>query len=389
METLKRDWEERLTLRDVLVVISCLLVVPNEDSALNAEAGAALREGWEVFVRRAEIWTRIHAGVPRELKEKVEEARGRGEEAQEEAATRRRCRRRHITPSPSNRFPAPSAGDDVFADETTPPPRLQRCRRTTSSDLGFPDTEEGNGEEADNQENDESRSPMKRKTAPPFTTTHGPAAGDTPRRPPGTKVVPLGELILRDDASDSDSGDGEEAEYPPSPRKNRSPGKNASSRPPSPHIDDNHDDEVLYASDRPESSRAARNRHQHRRRGLDDGHTTPPANLFYRPLAANSPYVCEAEEMPSPRRGGVVDRISATASTNMRSGPVGGLFVGTGRAGGCGIFKLRRAPSPAEKKQRQAELSARLWVLCGGDVERWNRGDFGGRVIGGRKGGRW
>ena len=53
VETLKRDWDTKLTLRDVLLTICCLLIQPNPDSALNAEAGALIQEGYEVFARSA------------------------------------------------------------------------------------------------------------------------------------------------------------------------------------------------------------------------------------------------------------------------------------------------------------------------------------------------
>lgn len=81
METLKRDWKKELTLRDVLVTICCLLIQPNPDSALNAEAGKLLQDGdWGVFERRAKLMTGVHASVPESWVDKVEEARRRGEE---------------------------------------------------------------------------------------------------------------------------------------------------------------------------------------------------------------------------------------------------------------------------------------------------------------------
>ncbi|OJD37803.1 ubiquitin conjugating enzyme e2 [Diplodia corticola] len=84
VDTLKRDWQAGLTLRDVLVTISCLLIQPNPASALNAEAGALLQEDWDAFCRRARLMTGIHAQVPRELRQSVEEAKARGEEKLEE-----------------------------------------------------------------------------------------------------------------------------------------------------------------------------------------------------------------------------------------------------------------------------------------------------------------
>ncbi len=47
VDTLKKDWEPKLTLRDVLVTISCLLIQPNPDSALNATAGHLLQDDYD------------------------------------------------------------------------------------------------------------------------------------------------------------------------------------------------------------------------------------------------------------------------------------------------------------------------------------------------------
>ncbi|KAI9819994.1 MAG: hypothetical protein M1827_006565 [Pycnora praestabilis] len=81
VDTLKRDWDTKLTLRDVLVTISCLLIQPNPDSALNAAAGQLLQDDYESFSRQAKLMTSIHAAIPKELKSIVTEAKRRGEEA--------------------------------------------------------------------------------------------------------------------------------------------------------------------------------------------------------------------------------------------------------------------------------------------------------------------
>ncbi|EAW07711.1 putative ubiquitin conjugating enzyme E2 [Aspergillus clavatus NRRL 1] len=84
VDTLKRDWKSTLTLKDVLVVeqtISCLLIYPNPDSALNSTAGALLQEDYNAFARQAKLMTSIHAPVPTDLKTAVLEAKSRGEEA--------------------------------------------------------------------------------------------------------------------------------------------------------------------------------------------------------------------------------------------------------------------------------------------------------------------
>ncbi|KAJ9663783.1 hypothetical protein H2201_005504 [Coniosporium apollinis] len=84
VDALKSGWKgegkEGMRLRDVLVVIGCLLVVPNPASALNEAAGKMCSEDWAAFEKRARLMTGIHAPVPREVVKAVEEARTRGEE---------------------------------------------------------------------------------------------------------------------------------------------------------------------------------------------------------------------------------------------------------------------------------------------------------------------
>ncbi|KAJ5182192.1 Ubiquitin-conjugating enzyme E2 [Penicillium cf. viridicatum] len=81
VDTLKRDWQPNLTLRDVLVTISCLLIYPNPDSALNASAGALMQENYDAFAHQAKLMTSIHAPIPPNFKDAVTEAKLRGEEA--------------------------------------------------------------------------------------------------------------------------------------------------------------------------------------------------------------------------------------------------------------------------------------------------------------------
>lgn len=80
LDTLKRDWQPKLTLRDILVTIACLLINPNPDSALNSEAGKLLQEDFDSFARKARLMTSIHARIPPNLKAAVADARTRGEE---------------------------------------------------------------------------------------------------------------------------------------------------------------------------------------------------------------------------------------------------------------------------------------------------------------------
>ncbi|KAJ9609745.1 hypothetical protein H2200_006073 [Cladophialophora chaetospira] len=84
LETLKRDWDPKLTLKDILVTISCLLIQPNPDSALNAAAGALIQDNYDAFSTQAQLMTKIHAPIPEHLLVAVQEAKRRGEEADQE-----------------------------------------------------------------------------------------------------------------------------------------------------------------------------------------------------------------------------------------------------------------------------------------------------------------
>ena len=79
VDTLKKDWEPHLTLRHVLLVISCLLIHPNSDSALNSTAGHLLREDYDAFAHQARLMTSIHAGIPPEFRDAVLQAKQRGD----------------------------------------------------------------------------------------------------------------------------------------------------------------------------------------------------------------------------------------------------------------------------------------------------------------------
>ncbi|MCJ1359020.1 MAG: hypothetical protein MMC33_009020 [Icmadophila ericetorum] len=92
VETLKRDWQPKLTLRDVLVTISCLLIQPNPDSALNGTAGKLLQEHYESFARQAKLMTSIHAPVSSLLKEAVMRAQRRGEEESDDSTAKPQAR---------------------------------------------------------------------------------------------------------------------------------------------------------------------------------------------------------------------------------------------------------------------------------------------------------
>lgn len=371
METLKRDWDGKLTLRDILVVIGCLLIQPNPDSALNAEAGSLLQEDYAAFSRRASMLTSIHAVVPRGLKEVVVEAQNRGQvlaelEAVEEkvevkdlgdepvAPVRRRklgatarqrgttaSRRSEGSPSgaparrrpqagPSQPFVLQTANDDVFGDVMKSAAQREPTKYVSDDDSMA---------DAD-QENDEVRSPAKAPT---------PKAA-TPRRPQG-QPVPLGELTIDETSSD---GESEMEEYPPSPRK--SPSKSPRKQ-------------------RPQLSNIAESSRDALRRAPN---ITPPTNMFSKPLAEGSPFGISADPTPSPRKA----RLQRPVTPVKPATQPGGLFGFRTPKSGGGILKPI-SPSESEKKrqarERKAQLDAKLWKLCGGDIKRWNQGDFDGQ----------
>eukprot|EP00842_Homolaphlyctis_polyrhiza_P005266 jgi/Hompol1/5740/HPOL_004664-RA len=61
VSTLKKDWQSDHGIRHILLVIKCLLIVPNPESALNEEAGRLLLEDYESFASHAKMMTSIHA----------------------------------------------------------------------------------------------------------------------------------------------------------------------------------------------------------------------------------------------------------------------------------------------------------------------------------------
>jgi ubiquitin-conjugating enzyme E2 S len=442
VETLKRDWDSNLTLRDVLITISCLLIQPNPDSALNAEAGALIQEGYEAFARRAELMTGIHAKIGPSLVDAVKEAQNRGQNSpedqresdSEQVAPRRRrtiarvratqasqrSRRTGLSPTgaiqrrpvhtthrpvahhASNAFVLQNGNDDVFNRSTTP---IQHATARFESPED-PLLEDSDMMEAD-QENDMARSPSKPPPTPKVTRT--------PRRPNGA-ARPLGELIMSEpdgpvtspdtspessddgDDDDDDDDDDMEPEYPPSPSK--SPSKSPKRRPPPP----------LFGS--PESSRDAVLR-------SPPFNITPP-NLSHQPLAADSPFAIPSLSPRRARRGRGIFEVkshltpappdsSFLENSFFRPGPTapaprqqqqqqqghGPTTLQTpshffSSPSSLAVSSSFSVPSARERRDaaRRADLDAKMWELCGGDIARWNRGDFDGDLFR-RKAARW
>ncbi|XP_067936751.1 ubiquitin-conjugating enzyme E2 S-like [Watersipora subatra] len=71
VNALKKDWNPHLGIKHVLLVIKCLLINPNPESALNEEAGKLLLEHYDDFCSRARLHTEIHA-KPSKIKKGVQ-----------------------------------------------------------------------------------------------------------------------------------------------------------------------------------------------------------------------------------------------------------------------------------------------------------------------------
>ena len=61
VSSLKKDWKKEYGIERILVTIKCLLIEPNADSALDAEASRLMQEDWAAYEETARLWTRIHA----------------------------------------------------------------------------------------------------------------------------------------------------------------------------------------------------------------------------------------------------------------------------------------------------------------------------------------
>ncbi|KAL4905994.1 hypothetical protein BDW74DRAFT_167616 [Aspergillus multicolor] len=170
VDTLKRDWKSTLTLKDVLVTISCLLIYPNPDSALNSTAGALLQENYDAFARQAKLMTSIHAPVPDDMRNEVMEAKMRGEdsgttvpEQQEEMSrslrTRKGTRVQTVTmKKKSARMPQPRDSENTRPRHETP-----------DQHYDFLSDDENENPACASKENDPALSPSPVKLAPPLS----------------------------------------------------------------------------------------------------------------------------------------------------------------------------------------------------------------------------
>ncbi|KAL0248121.1 hypothetical protein GEMRC1_003357 [Eukaryota sp. GEM-RC1] len=61
VNTLKRDWTSETTVSKVLHIISCLLIEPFPESALNETAARLALHDYAEYVRRAKLHSKVHA----------------------------------------------------------------------------------------------------------------------------------------------------------------------------------------------------------------------------------------------------------------------------------------------------------------------------------------
>ena len=130
LDTLKRDWQPKLTLRDILITISCLLINPNPDSALNSEAGKLLQEDFESFARKARLMTSIHARIPPNLRSAAIEARTRGEEKQKSGVKTYEAPDHSDTGEDDEVSASKENDPSISPSPVSPPPTIQPRRNT-------------------------------------------------------------------------------------------------------------------------------------------------------------------------------------------------------------------------------------------------------------------
>ena len=188
VDTLKKDWEPKLTLRDVLVTISCLLIHPNPDSALNATAGHLLQDDYDQFARQARLMTSIHAQIPSNMREAVLEAKKRGEtagtEIKEDTIPRPKMNNKSTSSSTVVMKKLPSHLASVQAMSAR---RVQSAptHRTISGDSNDDSGTDEDDETSASKENDPSLSPS------PVTTPISPRRPQLAKRPLSDLPAPV------------------------------------------------------------------------------------------------------------------------------------------------------------------------------------------------------
>ncbi|KAL4959002.1 putative ubiquitin conjugating enzyme E2 [Aspergillus stella-maris] len=223
VDTLKRDWKSSLTLRDVLVTISCLLIYPNPDSALNSTAGALLQENYDAFARQAKLMTSIHASVPVDMRNQATEAKMRGEdigttipedqpEDQEKEKEKEKESSRTLRSRQGQRVQAVTMKKKPSQSSTTPQPQShlhpsENTQPRPSHDPVSDDETENENPATASKENDPSLSPSPVKFAAPSTLTLSPRKNAHGKRPLSVLTTSASAMDI-DPFYPSASGDG-------------------------------------------------------------------------------------------------------------------------------------------------------------------------------------
>lgn len=207
VETLKRDWKPELTLRDVLVTISCLLIQPNPDSALNSTAGALIQEDYDAFAQQAKLMTSIHAPIPVDLRKAVQEAQMRGEDADTRGSLQRlqQPEKQATRPSSSSSSRASSTSSSVVMKKkaiNNSASHLASCMPIHAAVTQNPDPQEA--ESSSDEEEDPSKENNPSLSPSPVTTPK--ARSMSPRRSALGKR-PLSVLPTPIDPDDDPSSD--------------------------------------------------------------------------------------------------------------------------------------------------------------------------------------
>ncbi|KAJ5743863.1 Ubiquitin-conjugating enzyme E2 [Penicillium manginii] len=199
VDTLKRDWQSKLTLRDVLVTISCLLINPNPDSALNSSAGNLLREDFQTFAHQAKLMTSIHAPVPPDYATAVREAKYRGEDPDsisEEEKKEERETTAHPRPRKHPRLNTGTTMKSTRRAPTAPPlPTNQQSSHPSQPPTVLTPSQDENMSDSENEDPASASKENNPSLSPTPTRQNQTLTPPSPRKAPGKR--PLSVLSLQ------------------------------------------------------------------------------------------------------------------------------------------------------------------------------------------------
>ena len=166
--------------------ISCLLIQPNPDSALNSTAGHLLQDDYQAFARQAKLMTSIHARIPSHLKDSVLEARRRGEEVG--SAIRDECDERPLIKT------KPSSSSSIV---------IKKVRNIKPGSPGVVDSQQSTYESCSDSDIDYDEASASKENDP--SQSPSPVMAPSPRRPAMAKR-PLSDLPTPPEPDSGDDG---------------------------------------------------------------------------------------------------------------------------------------------------------------------------------------